>query len=82
VPGEAAAPGRAGSVSVLDCTLMRLETGAGVTGRGEVVPLGPFYLPAHPRAAVRVERTDSIQRLRRTDTRSRAPPAAAWDRGT
>ncbi len=35
------------SVSVFDSTLVRVETDAGVTGHGEVCPLGPFYLPAY-----------------------------------
>src|SRR5215468_10288896 len=35
------------SVSVFDSTLVRVETDAGITGVGEVCPLGPFYLPAY-----------------------------------
>jgi len=35
------------SVSVFDCTVVRIDTDAGVTGYGEVCPLGPFYLPAY-----------------------------------
>jgi L-alanine-DL-glutamate epimerase-like enolase superfamily enzyme len=35
------------SVSVFDCTVLRIDTDAGVTGWGEVCPLGPFYLPAY-----------------------------------
>lgn len=35
------------SVSVFDCTLVEIETAAGLTGWGEVCPLGPFYLPAY-----------------------------------
>ena len=34
------------SVSVFDSTVVSIETDAGVTGWGEVCPLGPFYLPA------------------------------------
>jgi len=37
------------SVSVFDSTIVRIETDAGVTGWGEVCPLGPFYLPAYGR---------------------------------
>lgn len=37
------------SVSVFDSTIVRVETDAGVTGWGEVCPLGPFYLPAYAR---------------------------------
>ena len=39
------------SVSVFDSTLVRVETDAGVTGHGEVCPLGPFYLPAYAAGA-------------------------------
>lgn len=33
-------------VDTFDCTLVEIETDAGLTGAGEVCPLGPFYLPA------------------------------------
>lgn len=35
------------SVSVFDSTVVGLETDAGITGYGEVCPLGPVYLPAY-----------------------------------
>ncbi|MSR52133.1 MAG: mandelate racemase [Gemmataceae bacterium] len=35
------------SVTVFDSTVVRVETDAGITGYGEVCPLGPFYLPAY-----------------------------------
>jgi L-alanine-DL-glutamate epimerase-like enolase superfamily enzyme len=35
------------SVSVFDSTVIRVDTDDGVTGHGEVCPLGPFYLPAY-----------------------------------
>jgi cis-L-3-hydroxyproline dehydratase len=35
------------SVSVFDSTVVELETDKGITGWGEVCPLGPFYLPAY-----------------------------------
>ena len=35
------------SVSVFDSTVVEVETDAGVTGYGEVCPLGPYYLPAY-----------------------------------
>src|SRR3954470_18418816 len=35
------------SVSVFDSTVVQIDTDAGVTGFGEVCPLGPFYLPAY-----------------------------------
>ncbi|MCL4109429.1 UNVERIFIED_CONTAM: hypothetical protein GTU68_043657 [Idotea baltica] len=34
------------SVDVFDSTVVCVETDAGVTGYGEVCPLGPFYLPS------------------------------------
>jgi L-alanine-DL-glutamate epimerase-like enolase superfamily enzyme len=39
------------SVSVFDSTIVRIETDAGVTGYGEICPLGPFYLPAYASGA-------------------------------
>ncbi|CAN5600291.1 mandelate racemase/muconate lactonizing enzyme family protein [soil metagenome] len=35
------------TISVFDSTVIRVDTDAGVTGWGEVCPLGPFYLPAY-----------------------------------
>jgi L-alanine-DL-glutamate epimerase-like enolase superfamily enzyme len=35
------------SVDMFDSTIVRVETDAGVTGHGEVCPLGPVYLPAY-----------------------------------
>jgi cis-L-3-hydroxyproline dehydratase len=35
------------SVSVFDSTVVEIETNTGLTGYGEVCPLGPFYLPAY-----------------------------------
>jgi L-alanine-DL-glutamate epimerase-like enolase superfamily enzyme len=35
------------SVTVFDSTVIEVETDTGVTGYGEVCPLGPFYLPAY-----------------------------------
>lgn len=35
------------SVEVFDSTLVEIETDVGVSGWGEVCPLGPFYLPAY-----------------------------------
>lgn len=35
------------SVEVFDSTIVILETDIGITGIGEVCPLGPFYLPAY-----------------------------------
>jgi len=39
------------SVSVFDSTIVAVETDLGVTGYGEVCPLGPFYLPAYAEGA-------------------------------
>lgn len=35
------------SVTVFDSTIIGVETDTGLTGYGEVCPLGPFYLPAY-----------------------------------
>ncbi len=35
------------AVTVFDSTVVRVDTDEGVTGHGEVCPLGPFYLPAY-----------------------------------
>jgi L-alanine-DL-glutamate epimerase-like enolase superfamily enzyme len=35
------------SVDVFDSTVVQVDTDEGVTGFGEVCPLGPFYLPAY-----------------------------------
>jgi L-alanine-DL-glutamate epimerase-like enolase superfamily enzyme len=35
------------SVTVFDSTIVQVDTDAGLTGFGEVCPLGPFYLPAY-----------------------------------
>ncbi len=39
------------SVDVFDSSIVRVETDAGITGYGEVCPLGPFYLPAYAAGA-------------------------------
>ena len=39
------------SVAVFDSTVVAIETDAGLTGHGEVCPLGPFYLPAYAAGA-------------------------------
>lgn len=39
------------SVLVFDSTVVRIDTDAGLTGHGEVCPLGPFYLPAYAKGA-------------------------------
>jgi cis-L-3-hydroxyproline dehydratase len=35
------------AVTIFDSTVVQIETDAGITGLGEVCPLGPFYLPAY-----------------------------------
>jgi cis-L-3-hydroxyproline dehydratase len=39
------------AVSVFDSTIVAVETDAGITGHGEVCPLGPAYLPAYAAGA-------------------------------
>ena len=39
------------SVAVFDSTVARVDTDAGITGYGEVCPLGPAYLPAYAAGA-------------------------------
>src|SRR5688572_31753185 len=39
------------AVSVFDSTVVAVETDAGLTGWGEVCPLGPAYLPAYAAGA-------------------------------
>ena len=39
------------SVEVFDSTVVAIETDAGITGHGEVCPLGPAYLPAYAAGA-------------------------------
>jgi L-alanine-DL-glutamate epimerase-like enolase superfamily enzyme len=39
------------SVTVFDSTVVSLETDAGITGFGEICPLGPAYLPAYAAGA-------------------------------
>ncbi len=39
------------SISVFDSTVVRIETDEGITGHGEVCPLGPFYLPSYAAGA-------------------------------
>src|SRR5271170_5885010 len=38
-------------VNVFDSTVVAVETGAGITGYGEICPLGPAYLPAYAAGA-------------------------------
>src|SRR5262249_37469537 len=39
------------SVSVFDSTIVEVKTDAGLTGFGEICPLGPAYLPAYAAGA-------------------------------
>ena len=39
------------AVSVFDSTVLAVDTDAGLTGWGEICPLGPAYLPAYARGA-------------------------------
>jgi L-alanine-DL-glutamate epimerase-like enolase superfamily enzyme len=54
------------SVSVFDSTIVGVETDAGITGYGEVCPLGPFYLPAYAEGV-------------RAGLRELAPHLLGWD---
>src|SRR5690606_1669185 len=40
------------AVRSYDTTVVRVDTDEGVTGWGEVCPLGPFYLPAYARGVL------------------------------
>ena len=46
------------SVDVFDSTVVRIETDEGVTGYGEVCPLGPAYLPSYAEGAHRSYRPE------------------------
>ncbi len=50
------------SVDVFDSTVVRIETDAGLSGHGEVCPLGPVYLPAYA-AGVRAGLAELAPRL-------------------
>jgi len=39
------------SVEVFDCTIVAIETDAGLVGHGEITPLGPVYLPSYAAGA-------------------------------
>ncbi|HVK08781.1 MAG TPA: cis-3-hydroxy-L-proline dehydratase [Gemmataceae bacterium] len=49
MPATAGVSWRTGgkAVTVFDSTVVRVDTDTGLTGWGEVCPLGPFYLPAY-----------------------------------
>ncbi|MCA9082343.1 MAG: mandelate racemase, partial [Planctomycetaceae bacterium] len=50
------------SVDVFDSTVVLVETDSGITGCGEVCPLGPVYLPAYA-AGVRTGLTELAPQL-------------------
>lgn len=54
------------SVTVFDSTIVGIETECGLTGYGEVCPLGPFYLPAYAEGV-------------RAGLRELAPHLIGWD---
>src|SRR3954447_8757268 len=54
------------SVTVFDSTVVAVETDTGVTGYGEVCPLGPAYLPAYA-AGVRAGLLELAPKLLRED---------------
>ena len=68
------------SVAVFDSTIVAVETDAGVTGYGEVCPLGPFYLPAYA-TGVRGRGSPSWGRICWAKIRaSSAASTAGWTR--
>ena len=54
------------SVEVFDSTIVRVDTDSGISGYGEVCPLGPFYLPAYAAGV-------------RAGIRELAPHLLGWD---
>jgi cis-L-3-hydroxyproline dehydratase len=67
------------SVSVFDSTLVAVETDAGITGYGEVCPLGPAYLPAYA-AGARAGLAELAPRLIGADPTRLGPLNALMDR--
>ena len=67
------------SVQVFDSTVVEVETDAGVTGWGEVCPLGPFYLPSYA-AGARTGIAELAPELIGRDPREPAVIAEAMDR--
>ena len=59
------------SVTVFDSTIVAVETDAGITGYGEVCPLGPAYLPAYA-AGVRTGLQEIGPKLIGLDPRDRS----------
>ena len=56
------------SVAVFDSTVVAVETDDGITGYGEVCPLGPAYLPAYAAGApVNVVNADVLNLADRID---------------
>ncbi len=60
------------SVEVFDSTIVRVDTDRGITGYGEVCPLGPFYLPAYA-AGVRAGIRELAPHLLGSDPTQLAP---------
>ena len=60
------------SVEVFDSSIVMVETDAGITGYGEVCPLGPFYLPAYA-AGVRAGIRELAPHLLGSDPTQLAP---------
>jgi L-alanine-DL-glutamate epimerase-like enolase superfamily enzyme len=66
------------SVTIFDSTIVEVETDSGLTGWGEVCPLGPFYLPAYG-PGVRTGITELGPHLIGLDPRELAVLNAAMD---
>ncbi len=60
------------SVEVFDSTIVRVDTDSGISGYGEVCPLGPFYLPAYA-DGVRAGITELAPHLLGTDPTRLSP---------
>ena len=65
------------SSTVFDSTVVAVETDAGITGYGEVCPLGPAYLPAYA-AGVRAGLKEIGPKLLGLDPRDSACSTGAW----
>ena len=66
------------AVSVFDSTVVAVETDAGLTGWGEVCPLGPAYLPAYARGARAGIAELAPQLLGADPLRARASSTSGW----
>ena len=69
------------SVDVFDSTVVAVETDAGITGYGEVCPLGPSYLPAYAEGVRAGHRASSARTCSAQDPHAARPAQPrAWTR--